>query len=73
VRKFYLIANRRFPTGAEWTALPVTGECELTSSVLLPPSAGLPPYVQGLLALESGEIVEVLDLEKLAGAREEAA
>ncbi len=73
VRKFYLIANRRFAAAAEWTALPVTGECELASSALLPPSTGLPHYVRGLLALESGEIVEVLDLEKLADAREEAA
>ena len=63
-RKFYLIANRRFASGPEWTAIPVTGECELTSAEMLPPTGKLPPYVAGLLSLED-EIVEVLDLEKL--------
>ena len=64
-RKFYLIANRRFGKDIEWTAIPVTGECELTSAILVPPAGKLPPYVSGLLSLDD-EIVEVIDLDKLA-------
>lgn len=64
-RKFYLIANRSFGSVRERTAIPVTGECKLASAELLPPTGKLPPYVCGLLSLED-EIVEVLDLERLA-------
>ena len=64
----YLIANRRFEDGPqEWTAIGVTGDCELCSSVMLPPTGKLPGYVVGLLSLED-EIVEVLDLDRLASA-----
>jgi chemotaxis signal transduction protein len=63
-RKFYLIAKRRFENVEERTAIPVSGDCELTSSVLLPPTGKLAEYVAGLLSLEK-EIVEVIDLEKL--------
>ncbi|MFB3916946.1 MAG: chemotaxis protein CheW [Terriglobales bacterium] len=63
-RKFYLIATRRFGSASEWTAIPVTGECELTSANLLPRTGKLPAYVAGLLSLEK-DIIEVLDLEKL--------
>ncbi|MBI2683712.1 MAG: chemotaxis protein CheW [Acidobacteriales bacterium] len=66
VRRFYLIANRVFGRATELTAIPVTGECELTASELLPRTGQLPPYVIGLLSLRD-EIVEVLSLEKLAG------
>lgn len=65
-RKFYLIATRRFPDGSEWTAIPVTGECELATTEALPPAGKLPKYVTGLLSLEN-EIVEVVDLERLIG------
>lgn len=65
-RRFYLIANRKFDAASEWTAIPVTGECELTNAELLPPTGKLPAYVTGLLSL-SDEIVEVIDLEKLLG------
>ena len=65
-RKFYLIATRRFSDGSEWTAIPVTGECELATTELLPPAGKLPKYVIGLLSFES-EIVEVLELERLIG------
>ena len=62
----YLIANRRFEDGAaEWTAIPVSGDCELCTSPLLPPTGKLPDYVLGLLSLDN-EIVEVLDLDCLA-------
>ncbi len=64
-RKYYLIAKRRFEKGEERTAIPVSGDCELTSSELLPPTGKLAEYVAGLLSLEK-EIVEVIDLEKLA-------
>ena len=66
-RKFYLIANRSFGSVRERTAIPVSGECKLTSAEMLPPTGKLPPYVCGLLSLDS-EIVEVLDLERLAAA-----
>ena len=82
-RKFYLIATRRFasdPAGtpsagpaSEWTAIPVSGECELSSAEMLPPAGRLPGYVAGLLNLTPAvpgaaagqEMVEVVDLEKL--------
>lgn len=63
-RKFYLIAKRRFEKQEESAAIPVSGDCELTSSQLLPPTGKLAAYVTGLLSLEK-EIVEVIDLEKL--------
>lgn len=66
-RKFYLIVTRQFEEMEEWTAVPVSGECELTTRELLPRTARLPEYVTGLLDLQ-GEIVEVLDLKKLAAA-----
>ncbi len=70
-RKFYLIANRAFceipgqpKNTVEWTAIPVTGECELVSARLVPPTGPLPDYVTGLLKVQ-GDIVEIVDLEKL--------
>jgi chemotaxis signal transduction protein len=66
-RKFYLIATRKTGRTAELTALPVSGECELTAAEILQPTTGLPPYVIGLLSL-SDEIVQLIDLEKLAEA-----
>ncbi len=72
VRKFYLIANRTFVDSqtepprktVEWTAVPVTGECELISARVLPAAAHMPDYVTGLLQV-GGEIVEIVELEKL--------
>lgn len=68
-RKFYLIANRAFRDGqarntGELTAIPVTGECELVSARPVPPTVPLPVYVTGLLQV-AGDVVEVVDLEKL--------
>jgi chemotaxis signal transduction protein len=63
-RKFYLIAKRKFEKHEESAAIPVSGDCELTSSQLLPPTGKLAAYVVGLLSLEK-EIVEVIDLERL--------
>lgn len=64
-RKFYLIATRHFEQFDEWTALPVSGECELSRCEMVPPTGRLPQYVLGLLTL-ADEIVEVIDLDKLA-------
>jgi chemotaxis signal transduction protein len=66
-RKFYLIASRQFGSTTELIALPVTGECELASAEIVPPTTKLPDHVFGLLLLGQ-EIVEVVDLEKLVGA-----
>lgn len=68
-RKFYLIANRQFESRKEWTAIPVTGECELTSVQPRQPVGKLPPYVIGVLSLEN-EMVEVLGLEELIAQQE---
>ena len=69
-RKFHLIAKQRFGDATEWTALPVTGQCEIVAGLEpFPPSAEHPPWVAGLLLLVE-EVVELLDLEKLAGAME---
>ncbi len=64
VRKFFLIASRKFESAKEQTAIPVSGECELITTELLPVAGKLPKYVAGLLSL-SNEIVEVLDLDLL--------
>ena len=64
-RRSYLIVNRHFDGGAsEWTALLVSGECELRAAPMLPPTGRLPHYVNGLLLID-GQFVEVLDLETL--------
>lgn len=71
--RYYLIARRHFPSGSEWTALPVTGECELISAEMLPATGEHAPHVAGWLSHE-GEIVEVLDLTRLTpGPSEETA
>lgn len=64
-RRFYLIANRSFGREQEWTAVPVSGECELTKAEMVTPTGRLPHYVIGLLSLND-EIVEVLDLDRLS-------
>ena len=62
----YLIAKRRFEDAAEeWTAIEVSGDCELCTAELLPTATKLPDYVVGLLSLKD-EIVEVLDVDRLA-------
>jgi chemotaxis signal transduction protein len=63
-RKFYLIANRKVDSHMEWTAIPVTGECELASLEPASPESGLPAYVRGLL-VAGEERVAIVDLEKL--------
>ena len=63
-RKFYLITRRKGRSSGEWTAVPVTGECELATSELLPVTSTLPAYVCGVISLET-ETVEVVDLERV--------
>src|SRR5579872_114748 len=58
-RKFYLVVTRQARGKMNRTAIPVTGECELTNAEQLPVTGKLPGYVTGLISLED-EIVEVL-------------
>jgi chemotaxis signal transduction protein len=71
-RRFYLIANRRFATGSEWTAIPVSGECELVIATILGENHTGAGHVLGYVSLppEPGKI-PVLDLEKLLTAAEQ--
>lgn len=70
-RKFFLIANRTFGSAKEWTAIPVSGECELISAEPLPVTGKLPKYVVNLLSLPE-EIVEIIDLDLLNAEEGEA-
>src|SRR6201994_3668017 len=63
-RRFYLIAQRRYATGSEWIALPVTGDCELIFSDMLPASEADLPHVAGWLS-HNGDVIEVLNLNAL--------
>jgi chemotaxis signal transduction protein len=62
--RFYLIARCQLASRLEWTAIPVTGECELASMKRMRPSEKQPPYVSGVL--QAGDkTVPIVDLEKL--------
>jgi chemotaxis signal transduction protein len=63
-RRFYLIATRRQPTGLDWIALPVSGECELIQADLTPAGPSDSPHVSAWLSHE-GEVIEVLNLYAL--------
>jgi chemotaxis signal transduction protein len=63
-RRFYLIAQRRYGSQAEWLAIPVTGECELIHAEMTPPSESDAPHVAGWLAF-GGDVIEVLNLAAL--------
>jgi len=62
--RFYLIARCQVASRLEWTAIPVTGECELASMKRMRPSEKQPPYVSGVLQA-GDQTVPVVDLEKL--------
>jgi chemotaxis signal transduction protein len=64
-RRFYLIASRKVDSQPEWTAIPVTGECELANLDALPVEEGQPAYVSGLLIADR-EYVAIVNLEKLS-------
>jgi chemotaxis signal transduction protein len=63
-RRFYLIAQRRYTTGTEWIALPVTGDCELIFADMIPASEADLPHVAGWLS-HDGDVIEVLNLNAL--------
>ena len=63
-RKFYLIANCQVGSRQEFTAIPVTGECELASLRPSEASGSQPPYVKGILEAD-GETIDIVELEKL--------
>lgn len=60
-RKFYLIVNRQCNARPEWTAIPVTGECELANAELIARTSTMPQYVTGCLSM-GDEVVEVVAL-----------
>lgn len=62
--RFYLIAQPRAGNAAEESAIPLSGECELTTAEMCEPGEGRAPYVAGLLNI-GDETIEVLDFEKL--------
>jgi chemotaxis signal transduction protein len=64
VRRFYLIAQRRYAAQTEWVALPVTGECELIVAEMTPAGESDLPHVSGWLS-HAGEVIEVLNLSAL--------
>ena len=61
--RFYLMAHVE-PRREEWTAIPVTGECELAACAMAQPITGSPAYVVGTLR-RGEEQVPVIDLQKL--------
>jgi chemotaxis signal transduction protein len=63
-RRLYLIALRRYIGQAEWIAVPVTGECELITAEMSPPSDADSPHVAGWLS-HAGDVIEVLNLDGL--------
>jgi hypothetical protein len=64
VRRFYLIAQRRYAAQTEWVALPVTGDCELIVAEMTPAAEADFPHVAGWLS-HAGEVIEVLNLAAL--------
>lgn len=67
-RRFYLIAQRHYilDSGrtAEWIAIPVTGDCELIHSDVMPAGESDSPHVAGWLS-HAGDVIEVLNLDAL--------
>ncbi len=68
-RRFYLLALRRYATGMESVALPVTGDCELIAAEMTPASGDHPEHVQGWIS-HDGEVIEVLELDHLIPGRD---
>src|ERR1700720_4858185 len=59
VHRFYLIARRDFPDGPEGSAIPVSGECELTTAEMQEVSDDSRPCISGHLLI-GDESIEVL-------------
>lgn len=71
--RFFLVAERRIENRSERCAIPVHGECELVTGIMIP-AADTEEFVSGCLDL-NGERIDVLDLEKAiaAGVRSDEA
>jgi len=69
--RFFLVVERRISNSSERCAIPVHGECELVTGIMLSPT-GQEDFVAGYLDLNEQQI-DVLDLEKAiaAGVRNE--
>lgn len=63
-RRFYLLAARQYNGKKEWIALPISGECELIGTEMMPASEDDSNHVAGWLS-HAGEVIEVLNLEAL--------
>jgi chemotaxis signal transduction protein len=64
VHRFYLIARRNFPDGPESSAIPVSGECELTTAEMREPDDDTRPYIAGHV-LVGDDSIEVLNFDAL--------
>ena len=62
--RFYLIAQRAFGKSSEASAIPLNGECELTTAEVQPSGEGRPAYISGTLEIGE-ETVELLNFEAL--------
>ena len=69
--RFFLVVERRISNSSERCAIPVHGECELVTGIMLAPTSQ-EDFVAGYLDLNE-ERIDVLDLEKAiaAGVRNE--
>jgi chemotaxis signal transduction protein len=69
--RFFLVVERRISNSSERCAIPVQGECELVTGIMLAPTSQ-EDFVAGYLDLNEQQI-DVLDLEKAiaAGVRNE--
>jgi chemotaxis signal transduction protein len=69
--RFFLVVERRISNSSERCAIPVQGECELVTGIMLAPTSQ-EDFVAGYLDLNE-ERIDVLDLEKAiaAGVRNE--
>ena len=62
-RRFYLMTYTSANAG-DWTAVPVTGECELAACDDVRVSAGSPDYITAFIS-RGDEQISVIDLQKL--------
>jgi chemotaxis signal transduction protein len=68
--RFFLVVDRNLSGSRERCAIPIQGECELVSGILIPADAS-EGAAMGRLDL-NGEQIEVLDLEKAIACRSAA-
>jgi chemotaxis signal transduction protein len=64
MRRFNLLATRKYGNQLDWIAIPVSGECELITVDMVPANANDSPHVEGWLS-HGGEVIEVLHLSAL--------